>query len=470
MYQKRKKGWIKHLDFMLLDMGVLVASLLLSCFLYSKDMSMFTSVLYQRLTGLLLLFDVIVVIAMESYKSVVNRGYLVEFKKTLIHMTTVMGMLLIFLFYMKMTSMYSRIVLSMVYMFSVTFMYLVRSLRKFYLRKKLNSAKYANRMIIISTLAEVEACLEQFETKKYGNFFISGLVIIDAYMKGKYIKGIPVVCNINEVGEYATGHIVDEVFIHSNQYKRLAEDLSNILLEMGITVHLNLAVEVADMPNTEVEKIAGYTVVTTTVKMASEWQIFLKRCMDIVGSLIGIVFFAIAFVIFAPIIYVQSPGRIFFRQRRVGKNGRQFYMYKFRSMYPDAEAQQSELMQQNKMRGHMFKAANDPRVLPIGRFMRKWSIDELPQFINILKGDMSLVGTRPPTVDEVEAYSTYQKIRLSMKPGLTGMWQISGRSNITDFEEIVALDYKYISEWTLRKDIEILLKTMRVVFLAEGAM
>ena len=144
-------------------------------------------------------------------------------------------------------------------------------------------------------------------------------------------------------------------------------------------------------------------------------------------------------------------------------------MYKFRSMYMDAEERKKELMAQNKMSGLMFKMDDDPRVTPIGRFMRKTSIDEFPQFINIFKGDMSLVGTRPPTVDEYNQYDQHHKSRLAMKPGLTGMWQVSGRSEITDFEEVVRLDNEYIMNFSISLDIKILIKTVFTVLKRKGS-
>ena len=221
--------------------------------------------------------------------------------------------------------------------------------------------------------------------------------------------------------------------------------------------------------NEMVERVGGLTVLTSSIRVASPVQLLMKRAMDIAGSLVGLFITAIAFVIFAPIIYFQSPGPIFYSQVRIGKNGRKFKIYKFRSMYPDADKRKAELMAQNKMEGLMFKMDNDPRIIPIGHIMRKLSIDELPQFYNILKGDMSLVGTRPPTVDEWEQYSPHHRARLCAKPGLTGMWQVSGRSDITNFEEVVALDLKYIREWSIFLDIKLIFKTVQVVVTGKGA-
>jgi len=196
----------------------------------------------------------------------------------------------------------------------------------------------------------------------------------------------------------------------------------------------------------------------------------IKRLMDIVGALIGLAFTAVASIFIVPAIKLTSPGPVLFKQDRVGMNGRIFKIYKFRTMYVDAEERKAELMAQNEIKGGlMFKIKSDPRVTPVGRILRKTSLDELPQFFNVLKGDMSLVGTRPPTVDEVKKYKTYHRRRISFKPGLTGMWQVSGRSNITDFEEVVRLDTKYIDEWSIWLDIIIILKTIWVVLRKKDA-
>ena len=177
----------------------------------------------------------------------------------------------------------------------------------------------------------------------------------------------------------------------------------------------------------------------------------------------------ICFLIFGPVIKATSKGPVFFAQTRVGINGRRFKIYKFRSMYQDAEERKAALMAQNEMKGLMFKMDNDPRITPIGRFLRKSSIDELPQFWNVLKGDMSLVGTRPPTEDEYEQYKNYHMRRLSIRPGITGLWQVSGRSDIKDFEDVVKLDLKYIDQWSLLLDFKLIIMTVGIVLFRKGA-
>lgn len=220
-----------------------------------------------------------------------------------------------------------------------------------------------------------------------------------------------------------------------------------------------------------------------SINYASDMQLLMKRIMDIVGGLVGCLATAVLFLFLAPAIYIQSPGPIFFTQIRVGKNGKKFKMYKFRSMNVNAEQEKKELESQNRVKdGMMFKLEYDPRIIGckkrpdgtvkkgLGNIIRDCSLDEFPQFFNVLKGDMSLVGTRPPTVDEWEKYELHHRSRLAAKPGITGMWQVSGRSDITDFEEVVKLDLKYIREWNLGLDIKILFKTIAVVFKKRGSM
>ena len=198
-------------------------------------------------------------------------------------------------------------------------------------------------------------------------------------------------------------------------------------------------------------------------------MVMAKRAIDIVGAIVGLVITLIVGIVLAPFLLLESPGPLIFKQKRVGVNGRIFDFYKFRSMYADAEERKKELMAQNEVNGLMFKMENDPRITKVGAFIRKTSIDELPQFWNVLKGDMSLVGTRPPTVDEYQQYSYYQKRRISFRPGITGLWQISGRSDIKDFDEVVKLDLAYIDNWSLMLDIKIILKTLLVVLRGNGA-
>ena len=318
--------------------------------------------------------------------------------------------------------------------------------------------KYLDKMILVTTEGNVDQTLTLLKQIDYTDFYISGIIFLDSTGEKK-IGDIPVVAAAENAVEVLQNMVVDQVFIDGSRRNSYVREIMAACNEMGITTHYNLGSNYRFSGKSIVEDFAGHTVLTTSIKFADTRQLLI----------VGIIFTAILTVILGPIIYIQSPGPIFFSQERVGKNGRKFRIYKFRSMYPDAEKRKKELMEKNKMQGFMFKMDNDPRVTPIGRFIRKTSLDEFPQFFNILKGDMSLVGTRPPTVDEYEQYERHHKVRLAAKPGLTGMWQVSGRSDIVDFEEVVALDKKYIEEWNIGLDLKILCQTVKVVVTGKGS-
>ena len=271
--------------------------------------------------------------------------------------------------------------------------------------------------------------------------------------------------------DYCLSASLDEVIISADRETEegLRDEMENIAA-MGLTIHLQIPVlELKEAPQRMLSQFGKLHMITYANKVAPFGQLLLKRLMDIMGALAGTMILAVLTIVLTPIIKLDSPGPVFFAQKRVGRNGRIFKMYKFRSMYIDAEERKKELMAKNEMNGLMFKMEDDPRITKVGKFLRKTSLDEFPQFINILKGDMSLVGTRPPTLDEFEQYKTYHKKRLSFRPGLTGMWQVSGRSDITDFEEIVRLDVEYINNWSVALDIKILIKTVLAVFTESGA-
>jgi len=196
-------------------------------------------------------------------------------------------------------------------------------------------------------------------------------------------------------------------------------------------------------------------------------QSFLKRCFDFIVALVGLITILPLLIVIAIAIKLESNGPVFFKQKRVGLYGKEFNIYKFRSMKVNAEADLEKLKKYNETNSAMFKMKNDPRVTQIGKFIRKYSIDELPQLINVLKGEMSLVGFRPPIKRELEAYKDWHYVRFATRPGLTGAWQVSGRSNIKNFDNVITLEFVYINNWSLLFDFKILLKTVPVVLLGK---
>ncbi|MDR2728363.1 MAG: sugar transferase [Chitinispirillales bacterium] len=210
------------------------------------------------------------------------------------------------------------------------------------------------------------------------------------------------------------------------------------------------------------------SLVSHTIELDPDQLVF-KRIFDVAGAVFGIFLLAAFYLPFAVLIKTTSRGPVFFKQVRVGKSGKHFVMHKFRSMHCGAEVKREELENENECKGAIFKIKDDPRVTFIGKIMRKFSFDELPQFLDVLKGDMSLVGTRPPTTEEVEKYQKWHHRRISIKPGMTGQWQVSGRNKITDFDEIAKLDLKYIDNWSIWLDIKIICKTVFVIFKRDSA-
>lgn len=468
MYKKEQKSWIKHLDFTILDMLCLELAYGLAYLIRLGVKNQYMNEQYLRLAVVLLMLDVCVVFFSESYKGILRRNNSQELKCVLVHTSVIFAGMVVYMYLIQRSIIFSRQLMFIYWALSIVFEFIGRSALKVILKRKMMNSKRLESLVVVTTDELVESCLQEFENLPYREFVVTGVVVVDAMRKGETIRGIPVVANADDFFEYVRTNVVDEVFINGNTIAS-SQALADDLLEMGITVHFNLVHESKLMPNRVIGKCGKYLVLTSSMCIASPRQLFFKRCIDILAGIVGLVFTGLAFAIFAPLIKLQSPGPVFFSQIRVGKNGRKFRFYKFRSMNVNAEEQKQELMDQNEMSGHMFKIKDDPRIFPVGKFMRKFSIDELPQFWNILKGDMSLVGTRPPTEEEFASYEAHHKARLGIKPGLTGMWQVSGRSDIQDFEEVVELDTYYIVNWSLFLDFKIIFKTLQVVVSGKGS-
>jgi exopolysaccharide biosynthesis polyprenyl glycosylphosphotransferase len=288
---------------------------------------------------------------------------------------------------------------------------------------------------------------------------------------GLRIVGNPPLGEARNIAEICATHAVDEVvFCLPKEQTVVVDDLRQILQHMGITVHLvpdpTVFLPLRDELSYFHDEIPMFTYYGRPFDVG---QLFLKRCLDVAGSLAGLGLTAFLFPFIALAIRLDSPGPLFFRQVRVGENGRLFTCWKFRSMYRDAERQRNGLISLNEMSGALFKIRNDPRVTRIGKFLRRTSLDELPQFWNVLRGEMSLVGTRPPTPEEVAGYEYKHRKRICIKPGITGLWQVSGRNEIRNFDEVVRLDIAYIDQWSLWLDVKILMKTFRVLLARNGA-
>jgi exopolysaccharide biosynthesis polyprenyl glycosylphosphotransferase len=293
-------------------------------------------------------------------------------------------------------------------------------------------------------------------------------VIADDLEMASEVYGLNVLGGTNSLASILKKNVVDEVIIVIPQFSEMdIEPYLRLSETAGITARVLFDVPTHAL-QTKVTSQDGYFSVSYYNTKFTVGQLFAKRVMDIIGALVGLCITGVLMIFIVPTIKLDSKGPVFFSQIRVGQNGRRFQCYKFRSMCQDAELLKPSLMRQNEMDGMMFKIKEDPRVTKVGKFLRASSLDELPQFWNVLRGDMSLVGTRPPTIDEVKKYELNQFRRISIKPGLSGNWQISGRNDIVDFNDVINLDLQYIRGWSLWLDIKIIFKTMLVVLNRSG--
>ena len=379
---------------------------------------------------------------------------------------------IVLLYVMHRSTELSRLVFGYFVVTDTILMYIGRICFKQYMTRVYKYSKHSSHLLLVTSSGKAGALIDNLIAYKEWNRVLSGLVFLDKDESGMEFMGYPVVASRDTMMDYVIHNEIDEVFIAYTDgvEQSVLKSWVSELEQMGIIVDVNIdAFDLLGHGNKNLNQVGKYAVVTFARNIISTRGLIMKRLLDIAGALVGMVILGIATIFVAPAIKLESPGPVFFGQTRIGKNGRRFTFYKFRSMYQDAEQRKKDLMAKNEVHGLMFKMENDPRITKVGKFIRKTSIDELPQFWNILKGDMSLVGTRPPTVDEFERYEAKHKCRLSMTPGLTGLWQVSGRSDIKDFDEVVQLDMQYIDNWSILKDIKILLMTVGIVITGKGS-
>ena len=407
MYKKSVQGWLKHLDFMILDVVYLWISFTLAFGMRHGSLNVFANSLYRDMMWSLALMDIVVIFFFDSLKNVLKRGFYREFTMTVKQTCLITLCSVFYLFTFKEADNYSRLVLTYTAALYLLLSYITRNIWKYLLRKYLG--ENGRRSLLIVTVSEiVDTVIDNIKNKNYSDYIVTGVCILDDKAKGRTIDGVPVVADKEDLVEYVCREWVDEVFLNIPESESYPSDLLDKFIEMGVVVHMKLAKSQNLLGKKQfVERLGTYTVLTTSINSVSRRQIVLKRMLDILGGLAGCIITGILCIFVGPAIYIQSPGPIFFKQTRVGKNGKMFQMYKFRSMYMDAEERKAELMKENRVQdGMMFKLDFDPRIigskkLPdgtikkgVGNFIRDWSLDEFPQFLNVLKGDMSLVGVR----------------------------------------------------------------------------
>ena len=490
MNKKHVKGFAKHWDFILLDVLALQAAFLLAFWVIHGGGSPFQSPAFRLLDTLFLVSQLVVILFTANYSGILRRSKYEELYAVARFTVALLTLVTLILFVTKQGDIVSRLQTG----WTVVFYYLGdwagRVVWKRYIRRRIIRSRGTNSLVVVTSARLAQTVLKNlFRNNTYCDFHVSRVILLDeeipegfpatlsiggdeedklkAYQEREYN---PPVSLLNEETVRELSHDwVDEVFLFQPDDMLPPMKLREDLMTMGITV--NYTTEAIDRwPNTDLRKMGSYKVLTIGHRFASAGALAVKRFFDILGGLVGCVLTGVIFLFVAPAIYRADPGPVIFTQERIGQNGKRFKIHKFRSMYLDAEERKAELMERNKMQGLMFKVDNDPRILPgIGSFIRRTSLDEFPQFFDCLIGNLSLVGWRPATVDEWEHYGLQHRIRASMKPGITGMWQVSGRNKITDFDEVVRLDREYIENWSLLLDFRILLKTVVVVLRRQGA-
>lgn len=469
----QRESLIKHYVFLGIDILALAIAFLLSNYLRFQEVSLRA---FEDLYINVFIISIVACVAgniiLKLDKHIFDRGAYQEFLAVCKSAFCIGVVVMVYFFLSQQGIYYSR--LQWIYYFVIYFLisYIGHQRAKLVIAKYYKNSRSCKKIMLITSSDKVDDILGKFERTNNWYFEITCITIVDQDMEGNEIQGIPVIANVFTMLEKAKNIALDGVFINVSYKSHSIFDVRQTLhdfQEMGAVVHVNIDALELDVTDKVIENLGFFKVVSYASKLHEPGQLVLKRCMDIAGGMVGMFLTLIIGIFVAIAIKIDSPGPVIFSQNRVGKNGRHFKMYKFRSMYIDAEERKKELLQQNEMQGAMFKMTDDPRVTKVGKFIRKYSIDELPQFFNVLKGDMSLVGTRPPTVEEVQKYKVEQKRRLSVTPGMTGLWQTSGRSEIYDFDEIVKLDLEYIDKWSIGLDVKLLVKTIVVCVRGDGA-
>ena len=513
MYKRSAQGWLKHLDFILWDLLVLQVSFVLGYMIrHGWGIWPYQRRDYLSLSIILAVVDLLVIIVFDSMHNVMRRNKFREIPATLRHVALVLVLMSLYLFSTQVGDVYSRITIYLTAGFHLVFGYFTRCFWKRVIRH-INRNKAKKTMILVAEESAVPRILDHATT--VDDFVYTGIVLSNRDGTGETIENVPVIASLDTAADYICRKWVDEVFVypeHLADLKMSAYEAAEFLIddtygtqpppkpqpaapeeqtgvarliekcrEMAIPVHVRLPITSAG-GKSFMEKVGGYNVLTMTSNYISPAQQIFKRFMDILGGIVGSLIALILMAVLGPKIKKQSPGPILFKQTRIGRNGKKFKLYKIRSMVMDAEEKKAELQEENRVTdGRMFKVEFDPRIIGnkvvdgkqitgIGEKIRRRSLDEFPQFFNVLKGDMSMVGTRPPTEDEWNRYLYHHRARLATKPGITGLWQVSGRSKITDFEEVVRLDTQYINNWSVMLDVKILAKTVKTVLKKDGAM
>ncbi len=363
----------------------------------------------------------------------------------------------------------SRMQIFYSFLLAVVFISIEKVVLMQYFRYQRKKGINTRNILIVGTGKRAQRFINLINRNLEWGIKIIGLIDSEV-VKGSVIHGHKVIGTLRDVREIIHTCVIDEVvFVVPRSWLGMIEETMYICETEGVQISVAIdlfELKISKAKHTYLDKFPLLRFETVSDKLLS---LFIKRVIDLTTSGIALIILSPVLMITAIVIKTTSKGCIFFKQQRCSLHGRKFVLYKFRTMVENAEAKLHELLAYNEMKGPVFKMKNDPRMTKVGKLIRKFSIDELPQFWNVLKGDMSLVGPRPPIPSEVDKYEPWQRRRLSMRPGITCLWQANGRNSIVDFDEWMRLDLEYIDNWSLWLDCKILFKTAPVVLSGAGA-
>ncbi|MCK4403627.1 MAG: sugar transferase [candidate division Zixibacteria bacterium] len=390
------------------------------------------------------------------------------FKNTAVVVLKGFALLLAFLFFTKSLDQSRILILIFLLLNFVLLLSFRKSISQFlsYLRKR--GYNYKN-ILIVGTGSPAKDFIYEVKKNPEWGFRISGLLDWEEGLRGKIIHDFPVIGNLKDLPHILKNNHVDYVvFAVCKRFLNLIEDSLLICEEMGVPTCVLVDFFPLRFSRRKIGEFQNKPAIMFSTAPDSGTCLLLKSISDRIFTLVGIIFLSPLMLSLSLLIKLTSKGPVFFKQERCGLNGRKFIMFKFRTMVENANQMKDLLAEKNEMDGPVFKMADDPRLTKVGKSLRKFSLDELPQLINVLRGDMSLVGPRPPLAKEVSQYDLWQRRKLSMKPGLTCLWQVNGRNNI-NFEKWMKMDLEYIDNWSLWLDTKILVKTIPAVILGTGA-
>ena len=476
MHIKSKNSWFKHYDFILLDIVTIVISFIIANLIYLGRLNYYRSTIYTSVLLCIVIPIILIDLLYNPFSGILRRNTTTEIVKALQYVIYDFVVAILLMYVLKLGALFSRVVFVSTYIIYFVLIIIVRVFwKKMLIEGKIRVLPDSNSsLLIIVSRKDVERILENINTEEYQQYDIKGLCIVDEDLSGKKIDNYPVLCNKKDIYDCVVDNNIGEVFICTKP-NVISNKTIEKLMESGVGIHFNIgSILGIESDDQHIDKVGIYKTLGIGLYTFTPKQLFylsIKRIMDIIFSIVTMPFVLLIILMFK-IAYVISGDSypILYKQKRVGLHGKLFDLYKLRTMVPDAEEQLEILLKDKKLKKEWdkyHKLENDPRITKVGKILRRTSLDELPQFINVLKGDMSIIGPRPLVEGELQFHNglrLYEKV----KPGITGWWACNGRSNIS-YDERLDLEYYYVKNCSFSLDILIFLRSIYIVLKRTGA-